>query len=95
MPSLRPLGDYVLLAPVEAEVRSAGGLYLPDSSQEKPDEGVVVAKAAGATDEVAIDDRVIYKKFSGDEVKLEGKTCRLVPSGDLLAVYVAADAIPE
>ena len=95
MASLRPLGDMIMLKPVDAVERSAGGLYLPDSAKERPDEGIVVAKAADATDEVAIDDRVVYKRFSGDEVKLDGETYRLVPSGDLLAVYVESDAIPD
>ena len=92
---IQPLQDYVMLEPVEAEEVTPGGIIVPDSAKEKPAEGIVVAKAADATDDVALGDRVIYKKFSGHELKMQGKTWRLVPSEDLLAKYVEADAIPE
>ena len=92
---IQPLQDYVLLEPVEAEEKTAGGIILPDTAKERPDEGIIVAKAADATDEVAISDRVIYKKFAGQEIKVNGKEMKLVPSGDLLVKYVESDAIPD
>lgn len=92
--TLQPLGDYVLLRQVQAETRTAGGLVLPDTAGQRPDEGVVVAKAADATDEVAIGDRVVFKRHAGEELERDGEKLRLVPSGDLLGKFVEADAIP-
>ena len=92
---IQPLQDFVLLQQIEAADVSAGGIILPDSAKKSPDEGVVLAKAADATDDVDIGDRVIYKKFSGTELKFSGEVYRLVSSADLLAKYVRTDAIPE
>ncbi len=92
---IQPLQDYVLIDPVEAEEVTSGGIIIPDTAKEKPAEGIVVAKAADATDDVAIGNRVIYQKFAGHEIKTKGKAMRLVPSGDLLAKYVESDEIPE
>ncbi len=92
---IQPLNDNVLLRLVEAEEVTKGGIILPDTAKETPAEGIVEAIAADATDEVAIGDRVLYKRFSGEEIKVDGTKYRLVPVGDLLAKYVEADAIPE
>lgn len=94
MNTIRPLADLVLLTPVEAVSKSAGGLFLPDTAKETPDEGIVKAKGPDATNDIAIGDRVIYKRFAGDEVKVGPDTFKLVTSGDLLAVYVESDEIP-
>lgn len=91
--SMQPLNGYVLLRMVEAETRTAGGIYVPDTAREQPAEGYVEAKASGGSDEIAIGDHVLYKRFAGEEVRLDGETYRLVPEGDLLAKYVKADAI--
>ena len=93
--NIQPLGDYILLRQVEAVAMTKGGLYLPDTAKEAPEEGVVVAMAADAPDDVAIGDKVIYKKYAGQEMTVEGEKLRLIPAGDLLAKYVEADAIPE
>ncbi len=92
---IQPLNDMVLLRQVEPEEVTKGGIILPESAKERPAEGVVEAIAADATDEVAIGDRVLYKKFSGEEIEVDGTKYRLVPAGDLLAKFVEADAIPE
>jgi len=92
---IQPLQDFVMLEPVKAEDVTKGGIVLPESARKLPAEGIVVAKAADACDEVALGDRVIYKEYSGSEIKLEGDSYRLVPSGDLLAKYVEADEIPD
>lgn len=93
--NLQPLGEYVLLQPIEAEEMTAGGLYVPESAKERPTEGLVVALAADSGDDIALGDRVIYKRYAGEEIHVDGDDYRLVPVGDLLAKYVAADAIPE
>ncbi len=91
--SLQPLNGHVLLRLVEAEEKTSGGIYLPDIARERPAEGVVEALPSGSSDELAIGDRVLYKKHAGEEVSLDGVTRRLVPEGDLLAKLVETDAI--
>jgi len=91
----QPLNDLVLLRPVEAEEVTKGGIILPDTAKETPDEGIVEAIAANATDEVVIGDRVIYKKYSGETIRVDGEDFKLVPAGDLLAKLVEADEIPD
>lgn len=93
--NLQPLNGNVLLEPLEAADQSAGGIYLPESAKERPTEGIVRAISADAGEEIELGDRVLYKKFSGEEIRFEGTDYRLVPFGDLLAKYVAADEIPE
>ena len=93
--ALQPLGNYLLLKPVEAVTTSASGLYLPETAKDAPDEGVIVAIAADAGDEVQMGDKVIYKKFAGEEVTVDGEKYRLVQVDDLLAKYVSAGTIPE
>lgn len=92
--SVRPLMGYVLVEPSAAETKTASGLYLPDSAQEKPAQGTVVAvgdvvvlesgKVIGAP--VKIGDKVIYKKWGGDEIKLNGIEYKIVKFDDLMAV---------
>ena len=93
--NIQPVNGYVLIEPAEAEERTAGGIIVPDSAREKPAEGYVRALSADAGDEVAIGDRVIYKKFAGEELSSGDTIYKLLPYGDLLAKYVQADAIPE
>lgn len=90
---IQPLGDYVLIRQVEAEEMTAGGIYLPDTAREKPAEGLIVAVAADIGEDVAIGDKVIYKRFAGEELKIDGEKLRLVSVGDLLAKYVSGDEI--
>ena len=92
--NLQPLNGHVLLKLVEAEEKTPGGLYVPDAAREQPAEGFVEAKSSGASDDIAIGDRVLYKKYSGEEISLDGTKYRLVPEGELLAKYVESDAIP-
>lgn len=92
---LQPMNGHVLLEPVAPEERSKGGLYLPETAREAPDEGVVRALPQGGSQEVAVGDRVLYKSHAGQEVTFDGEKKLLVPLGDLLAKYVEADAIPS
>lgn len=92
--NIKPLMGYILVEPSAAESRTASGLYLPESAQEKPAQGTVVAvsdaivlesgKTIGAP--VNIGDKVIYKKWGGDEIKLNGVEYKLVKFDDLMAV---------
>lgn len=92
---LQPVNGHVLVKPLEAKEKTSGGIYLPDTAKEKLQEGKVIAIAEDATDEVAVDDRIIYKEFSGTEVKIEGEKHILLTEDDLLAKYEATDKIPE
>ncbi len=92
---IQPLNDLVLLRLVEADEKTSGGIILPDTAREQPAEGIVVAIAADATDEVSIGDRVLYKKFSGDEITIDGVKHKLLSAEDLLAKYVETDEIPD
>ncbi|MCA9609936.1 MAG: co-chaperone GroES [Myxococcales bacterium] len=92
---IKPLNGHVLIEPASAATQSKGGIYLPDTAQEKPAEGYVRALPADSGDEVDLGDRVIYKRFSGEDLVVEGKEYKMVPFGELLAKYVEGDAIPE
>lgn len=83
---IKPLGERVLIELVEQEEKTASGIVLPDSAKEKPQEGKVVAVGKDAEDELKVDDRVIYSKFAGTEVKYEGKEYLILSKMDILAV---------
>jgi len=92
---LQPLNGHVLLDPVAAAEKSQGGIILPDTAREAPDEGIVAALPPTGSDEVSVGDRVLYKRHAGQEIKFENEKKLLVPIGDLLAKYVQADEIPS
>ncbi|AUJ25143.1 MULTISPECIES: co-chaperone GroES [Virgibacillus] len=91
---IKPLGDRVVIELVEQEEKTASGIVLPDSAQEKPQEGTVVAVGSGRVTEknekvaleVAEGDRIIFSKFAGTEVKYEGKEYLILRENDILAV---------
>lgn len=91
--SVKPLAGYALIKPLEAEMKTASGILLPDTAQEKPAQGKVVA--VGATKkhpnheekaEFSVGDTVIYKKWGGDEIKLDGQDYKIVKFDDVMAV---------
>jgi chaperonin GroES len=91
--NIQPLGDRVLVKPVEAEEMTKGGIYLPDTAKEKPLEGEVVAAGKGKKDgdkvmalEVKKGDRVLYGKYSGTEIKLDGQEYMILREDDILAI---------
>ncbi len=92
--SLRPLHDRVLVKPLEADAKSAGGIIIPDTAQEKPQEGKVVAVGAGkrADDgsitpmDVKKGDRVLYGKWSGTEVKVGNDTLMIMNESDIMGI---------
>jgi chaperonin GroES len=97
---LRPLQDRVLVRRVEPEVKSAGGIFIPDTAQEKPTEGEVVAVGPGMRDEegkvhpldVKSGDRVLFGKWSGTEVKLDGEDLMIMKEADIMGVLNRAVA---
>ena len=91
--SIKPLFDNVLIKPLEAEVKTASGIILPDSAKEKPQMGEVVAVGQGKIDDgklipvsVKKGQKVMYKKWGGNEVKINGEELILVEEKDILAV---------
>jgi chaperonin GroES len=97
---LRPLQDRVLIRRVEQEAKTSGGIIIPDTAKEKPMEGEVVAVGAGARDangvlhavDVKAGDRVLFGKWSGSEIKLDGEDLIIMKESDLLGVIDRAVA---
>ena len=91
---IRPLNDRILVKRLEGEEKTAGGIIIPDSAKEKPAEGEVVAVGPGKLNEagarvamdVAVGDRVLFSKYGGTEVKLDGVDLLVVKEDDLFAV---------
>ena len=92
--SIRPLHDRVLIKPLDAETKTAGGLIIPDTVQEKPQEGKVVSVGAGTKAEdgtvtpldVKKGDRVLFGKWSGTEVKIDGDTLMIMRESDIMGI---------
>ena len=90
----RPLHDRVLVRRVEADEKTAGGIIIPDTAKEKPQEGEVVAVGAGAKSEegkvtpldVKAGDKILFAKYSGSEVKIDGEDHLILREDDILAV---------
>jgi chaperonin GroES len=86
--SIKPLADRVVVEPAAAETKTASGIIIPDSAKEKPQEGIIVAVGAGKKDEpltVKVGDKVLYGKYSGTELKLNGKDYLIMRESDILA----------
>lgn len=92
--SLRPLHDRVLVEPIENETKTAGGIIIPDTAKEKPMQGKVLAVGAGSRGEdgkvspldVKKGDTVLYGKWSGTEVKIDGKDVLIMRESDILGI---------
>ncbi len=92
--NFRPLGDRVLVKRVEEEQKTRGGIIIPDTAKEKPQEGEVVAVGPGARDEdgdyikmdVKAGDRILFGKWSGTEVRLDGQDLLIMKESDILGV---------
>ena len=95
--AFRPLGDRVLVRRVEEEEKTKGGIIIPDTAKEKPQEGKVIAVGPGARDDhghihsldVQVGDRILFGKWSGSEVKLDGEDLIIMKESDVLGVLDA------
>ena len=93
----RPLGDRVLVKRVEEETKTKGGIIIPDTAKEKPQEGQVVAVGSGARDDsgkivpldVKVGDKILFGKWSGSEVKIDGEDLLIMKESDVLGVLEA------
>ena len=92
--AFRPLGDRVLVRRVEEEEKTKGGIIIPDTAKEKPQEGEVLAVGPGARDEqgklqpldVKVGDRILFGKWSGTEVKLDGEELLIMKESDIMGI---------
>ena len=92
--AFRPLHDRVVVRRIEADTKTAGGIIIPDSAKEKPSEGEVVAVGEGARDEdgdripldVKVGDRVLFGKWSGTEVKINGEDLLIMKESDIMGI---------
>jgi chaperonin GroES len=92
--AFRPLGDRVLVKRVEEETKSKGGIIIPDTAKEKPQEGEVVAVGPGGRDEdgeridmdLKVGDRILFGKWSGTEVKIDGDDLLIMKESDVMGV---------
>lgn len=87
--NIKPLSDRVLIEPVAAETKTASGIYIPETAKEKPQRGKVVAVGKGSKDHemtVEVGDMVLYGKYSGTELKLEGNDYLMMRESDILAI---------
>ena len=87
--NIKPLADRVIVEPAAAELKTAGGIIIPDTAKEKPQKGKVLAVGTGKIDEpmtVTIGDEVLYGKYSGTEVSIEGQDLLIMRESDLYAI---------
>ncbi len=92
--NLKPLGDRVVVEPVEQEEQTTTGIFLPETAKEKPQQGKVVAAGPGARKEdgeriemdVQVDDTVLYARYAGTSIKLEGQEYLILKESDILAI---------
>src|SRR5580658_6837141 len=92
--NVKPLGDRLLVEPAEEKETKRGGIIIPDSAKEKPQEAIVVALGTGKTDddgkkvpfEVKKGDRILCSKYGGTEIKIDGKEYKILSSDDILAI---------
>ncbi|MBS9767360.1 MAG: co-chaperone GroES [Flavobacteriaceae bacterium] len=87
--NLKTVLNKIIVEPVEAEVKTASGIIIPDSAQEKPQKGKIVAVGAGKSDEpmeVKVGDTILYGKYAGTEVKIDDKTYMVMSQSDVLII---------
>ncbi|MBS0385313.1 MAG: co-chaperone GroES [Proteobacteria bacterium] len=103
MASFRPLHDRVVVRRVKEEEKTKGGIIIPDTAQEKPQEGEVIAVGPGARDEdgervpldVKVGDRILFGKWSGTEVKIDGEDLLIMKESDIMGIIEAKKAKKE
>lgn len=92
--NLKPLGNRVVVEPIEQEDVTVGGIVLPDTAKEKPQKGTVLSVGPGERDDqgkripldIAVDDTILFAKYSGTEIKVEGKKILILRESDILAI---------
>ena len=101
MTKFRPLGDRVVVKRVQEDTKTAGGIIIPDTAKEKPVQGEIIAVGPGARDdhgkvqplEVKVGDRVLFGKWSGTEVKIDGQELLIMKESDLLGIVEGRSSV--
>ena len=101
--TFRPLHDRILVRRIEAEDKTAGGIIMPDTAKEKPQEGEVIAAGTGARSEsgqlqpldVTVGDRILFGKWSGTEIRLEGEELLIMKEGDVMGIIEVAASVKK
>ena len=101
--AFRPLHDRILVRRIEADEKTAGGIIIPDTAKEKPQEGEVIAVGPGARDEsgklveldVRVGNRILFGKWSGTEIKLDGEDLLIMKESDVMGVIEVSAEIKE
>lgn len=101
--TFRPLHDRILVRRVEAEEKTAGGIIIPETAKEKPQEGEVIAVGTGARDDtgkriqldVKVGDRILFGKWSGTEIKLNGEDLLIMKESDVMGVIESTDELKK
>ena len=101
--AFRPLHDRILVRRIEADEKTAGGIIIPDTAKEKPQEGEVIAVGLGARDEsgklveldVKVGDRILFGKWSGTEIKLDGEDLLIMKESDVMGVIEVQAALKK
>lgn len=95
MKMIQPFGDRVLVKVIEAPQQTKGGLYLPDTSRERPSEGEIIALGEGSAlqEKLSVGDQILFQQMAGTEVKLENETYILLAENDILGRIVEMDRI--
>ncbi|MBZ9867688.1 co-chaperone GroES [Mesorhizobium sp. CA15] len=101
--TFRPLHDRVLVRRIEAEEKTAGGIIIPDTAKEKPQEGEVIAVGPGARDDsgklapldVKVGDRILFGKWSGTEIKLNGEDLLIMKESDVMGVIEQVETLKK
>lgn len=101
--TFRPLHDRILVRRIEAEEKSAGGIIIPDTAKEKPSEGEIIAVGSGARDDtgriieldVKVGDRILFGKWSGTEIKLDGEDLLIMKESDVMGVIEATATLKK
>jgi chaperonin GroES len=90
--NIKPIGDRILVEPVEEKEVKKGGIIIPDTAKEKPQEGIIIAKTNDDGKKIPFEvkkgDRVLVSKYGGTEIKIDGKEYKILSSDDILAVLV-------
>jgi chaperonin GroES len=85
-PTIQPLGENVLVEPLKSDAKTASGIVLPDTSEEKPQEGIVISTGDDKKIKVRKGQKVIYSKYSGSEIKLGNSEYLIIKNEDILAI---------
>ncbi len=97
MRTIQPFGDRILVKMIETPQQTASGIYLPDTSKEKPSEGEIIAIGEGShlQEKLSVGDKIYFQKYSGSELKADGVSYLILEESHILARIIEIEKIPE